>query len=453
MSDISEKLENVALDRVPADQRTGWLDVSLIQAGCYICVPSLMLGAMLVQAMSFTDALIAGALGYAISVAITCLIGFAGSDLNVPTCVVAQSTFGKAGARVILSLLFALSLVGWFGVQAQVCGESFSQFMSSGFGIDMPEWISTLVWGIVMLATAVYGFKGMKVLNVIAIPALLVCMVVGVVLAVSTYGTSGLAAAGGDGSMSIMQGAALTASFLSVGMVIAPDYTRYQRTRAGVVASSTAGIFVPGMVLLVLGAVMSELAGEYDIALLLVNLGIPIAGMLVLILATWTSNVTNIYSAGLDIVMLFGLEDKRRAAATVVAGMVGIALTVVGVLGNFSQFLDWIGTAFMPIGGCMVADYWILRRGDRKRWGFRGKANVWAFVAWIAGVLVTQFLPIDGALFFGFATSVVAQAGLTYAFDRSFETGEDKIDLSDDVRVKAVDAGQAHKGKTAATTA
>lgn len=424
MSSSDGSMEGIALEPVPESERTSWVSVALIQAGCYICVPSLMLGALLVQAMPFSDAIIAGVLGYVISVAITCLIGFAGSDLHVPTCVIAQSTFGRAGARVILSLLFTLSLVGWFGVQAQVCGESFSNLMLTTFGVAVPEWVSTVVWGAVMLVTAVFGFRGMKVLNVVAIPALVICMAAATVIAVGTYGTEGLASGTGDGSLTILGGATLTASFLAVGMVIAPDYTRYQRSRGGVIGSSTAGILVPGLALMILGAVTSELVGQYDISLLLVDLGIPLAGMLVLILATWTTNTTNIYSAGLDIVMLFGLKDKKRALATVVAGLIGIVLTVCGVLGNLSTFLDWIGTAFMPIGGCMVADYWLLRHGRPEQWGYRSSVNVWAIVAWVAGVLVTQFLPVDGAMFIGFAVSVVAYAVLMLLFDRDFSARE-----------------------------
>ena len=46
------KIEKITLNVVPKDKRKSWLDVSLIQAGVYICVPSLLLGGMLVQCMS-----------------------------------------------------------------------------------------------------------------------------------------------------------------------------------------------------------------------------------------------------------------------------------------------------------------------------------------------------------------------------------------------------------------
>ena len=45
------KIEKITLNIVPQDKRKSWLDVSLIQAGVYICVPSLLLGGLLISSM------------------------------------------------------------------------------------------------------------------------------------------------------------------------------------------------------------------------------------------------------------------------------------------------------------------------------------------------------------------------------------------------------------------
>ena len=45
-------MENIAITRVGAEDRRGWLDVMLVQMGCMICVPSLMTGALLIESMS-----------------------------------------------------------------------------------------------------------------------------------------------------------------------------------------------------------------------------------------------------------------------------------------------------------------------------------------------------------------------------------------------------------------
>ena len=69
MNEKKSKLnfETTTLSVVPENERKSWLDVAFIQAGVYICVPSLMLGGLLVDGMGLTNAIIAGTVGYLLS--------------------------------------------------------------------------------------------------------------------------------------------------------------------------------------------------------------------------------------------------------------------------------------------------------------------------------------------------------------------------------------------------
>ena len=73
----------------------GWADVAMIQAGIMICVPSLMLGGILAESMPMSQAIWSGVIGYAVIVALMIFCGIMGSDLGVPTCVVASGVFGN----------------------------------------------------------------------------------------------------------------------------------------------------------------------------------------------------------------------------------------------------------------------------------------------------------------------------------------------------------------------
>ena len=56
------------------------------------------------------------------------------------------------------------------------------------WSIRFPFWLSCLIWGGVMLITAVYGFKLMKWLNYIAVPALILMCLYGMYHAISVTG-------------------------------------------------------------------------------------------------------------------------------------------------------------------------------------------------------------------------------------------------------------------------
>jgi cytosine permease len=418
----SAKFETTTLHAVPIGERKSWLDISFIQAGVYICVPSLLLGGLLVQYMSLSNAIIAGIIGYLISAGITALVGIIGKDIGMPTCAVAMSSFGKTGSRLLVSSIFAIAMIGWFTVQNGLCGEAFTSMLNS-MGIDIPNTISVIIWGVVMLTTAVYGINGLKRLNQVSVPALLAIMVIGCYLAIKHYGTASLSV-DSENVMTILDGVVLTASFLSVGMACAPDFTRYQRSRGGVVTSSFLGIVIPGVIMLMMGALLTKLAGQNDLTMVLTEIGLPILGMIILILATWTTNTTNAYSAGIDFVMLFNLKDNKRALTTLIAGIIGTILAAFGFDSYFETFINWLGILFLPVAGVMIADYWIYRKGDASKWAY-AKGFSWSgIIAWIAGALATLYVPVGWALFLGFFVSIIAYIVLKYILPKSHEVIE-----------------------------
>lgn len=94
---MSEKMavETRTLEQVRDSERKSWISVASIEAGVMICVPSLLLGGMLAEAMPMSMALIAGVTGYLLAVLLTAAMGVQGYDLGIPLCVISLSSFGK----------------------------------------------------------------------------------------------------------------------------------------------------------------------------------------------------------------------------------------------------------------------------------------------------------------------------------------------------------------------
>lgn len=418
MEEKKRNIETTTLNPVPENERKTWIDVALIQAGIYICVPSLLLGGILAMSMPTAQAVIAGVLGYVVSTVLVVIVGFAGADLGVPTCVVVSSPFGKRGARYIISTIFAFAMIGWFAVQNSVCGSAFSNMLDAALGIHVPVKASIIIWGIIMLLTAVYGITGLKVLNQVAVPALILVFAIGSYLAIKNYGIEALSVDSSDHSMSIVDGIMMTTSFLAVGISCAPDFTRYQKTKKDVVLSSAIGIVPAGVILLLLGIVLTKLTGENDLSLILTNIDIPILGIVVLILATWTTNTTNAYSGGLNLVMLFNLKDDKRALATMIAGVIGTIVAVTGLTDSVSGFLDILGVLFMPVGGIIIADYWFICRGKVENWSAPGGIDWIGVLTWVAGCIGSYCIPSGYALYLGFFTSMILYGALRKFFPR-----------------------------------
>ncbi|MDY2960453.1 MAG: cytosine permease [Hornefia sp.] len=394
------KVEANALTPKTQDERQSWISLAFVQAGICVCVPSFLEGALLAEAMPFRQAIAAGIVGNVIVVILMSILGFIGSDLGRASCTLAESTFGTKGARYIISVVYAINLIGWFGINNEECGMAFSNFMESAFGISIPYQFSSIGWGIIMLVTAVFGMSAIEKLNYISVPLLVIVMFAGTVMATKTYGFSSLNNEV-EQTMSFAAGVGLAFDFYAVGVITAADVTRFQKSRKDTVKSTLVGVLPMAVVNLTLGAMLAKMSGDYNISSVLITVGLPLMGVLSLVLSTWTTNVSNAYCAGLNLVMTFNTPDNRRREVTLICGIIGIALGVVGVLGRIQDVLDLLAYLVCPVGGVMLADYFIIGKGKPENWHSVKGWNPVGVISWVISVFFCYLLKIDymGILF------------------------------------------------------
>lgn len=410
MSNSSQKgdvFEKYALGAIPREDRQPWYSIAVIWIGVMICIPSLMLGGALITGLSLANSILAGIVGYTIVVTFMSFQGMQGSDLGRPTVVNASSAFGEAGSRIVISLILGIGCLGWFGVQANICGSAFSGIVNTWLGVNLTVWISSLIWGLIMLATAIMGFNTLKYLNYIAVPALVILCIYGTYASISQFGTQMMSSYQPPNPFSFMQGVAVTVGAFAVGGVIAADFSRYTRSRGDAVLSSIAGVWPVGVLLLIMGAMMAVVAGTYDITQVVTKIGVPVIGLIILILATWTTNAINAYSGGLAITNLFKLSDNKRALATGIAGGIGTILALMGIIDYFISYLMVLTSFIPPIAGVMIADYWIIRKGDATRWTMKPGVNWGGMVSLALGVIAANVIKAGIAPVNGMVVSLV----------------------------------------------
>ena len=402
------KGEAFALRPVPKSEQKSWMGIVWVQSGMVICIPAFLLGSMLGEGMSTVNGIVAGVIGYIMVLILTFILGIQGADLHIPTCSIAQSTFGRAGTRLLVSSLFTISLMGFFGLQVNVCGEALTSLLKNSFNVDLPVQVSSLICGAIMVVVAVYGMELLKNVDAVTVPLLFIVMVVALFLAFKRYGAIGITENDVlEPTMNMFEGIALSFSFFSAAAFTAPDITRFQRSRRDTIISSTVGLMPAGIATLVIGMLLSRVAGIYDITLVLSIVGLPIIGMIVLIVSATTTNALNAYCGGLDLIMTFNMPDNRRREATAIVGIVGVILGIAGILNFIEVYLGWIAFLGAPIAGVMIADYWIIGKGKAKHWhpieGFS-----WAgIIATIISLVIALFIPIGVFNFNGVIISII----------------------------------------------
>ncbi|RGU93620.1 cytosine permease [Clostridium sp. AF15-17LB] len=400
--------EEDAFRSVPQDERHGWWKTSFIWAGSSICVPTIMVGALMIKGLSFAEMVLAVIIGTVLLSAVFCLQGMEGTDTGLPTVVLARSAFGREGAGIIISFILATTLICWTGSDCQIAGESFIQILTLN-NIHWNREATIIVLGIIMLTVSILGEKIISKLNIIAVPALILLCIYGMVTCLQDISFIELVKASPVEPISLAEGVAMVFGMQAVGSTISPDYHRFCRDRKGSCLAAVVGIIPYCLFLFIAGSVMGAATGESDISVLIAKLGLPIIGLIILVLATWTTMACDAYTGGLAITSLLHLSGKKRAAATAVAGIVGILLAVFGIMNYFTNFLDLMASCIPPVAGVMITDYWLLKHGKVGNWEERPGFHWNGIICLVCGVLAALFLP------FGFPTiNGILVSGILY---------------------------------------
>ena len=364
---MSNKAVGIGFEEIPKQKRQSWISLASIWTGSMISIPSLMIGGLLAGGFNMSGALISMIVGYGIICLYMCFVGMQACDTGLPTSTLAAGALGTTGSRFVISVLLAITCMGWFGVQTGIAAIAFSTMFHSLTGILVPVWLAGLFWGLVMLATAIFGYNAIKYLNYITIPGLALVLGYGVWAAMTQNdGMNVIAAYVPAQPMTFVMGINLVVASFAVGGVISGDFARYAHNRSDVIKSSVFGVLPAAVIVVAVGLMLSIVVGQFDITSVLVALGLPFIGLLMLIVATWSTNVVNAFSGGVAVTNLFGAGEKKFKLMTAIAGGIGTILGAVGIINLFVMFLS-ILTAFVPpVAGVMIANYWICGKGKRE---------------------------------------------------------------------------------------
>ena len=373
---------------IKAEERQSWGSITMVWIGAMICVPALMIGGMLGAGLSLGAAALAIIIGYALICVFMSFMGMHACDTGLPTAVMAGGALGEKGAKYIISTILAISCVGWFGIQAAVCGSSFSSMLEGMTGVSIPVWISSVVWGVIMLLTACFRFSGLKWLNKIAVPLLGIVLIYALIYNLVSGNGRALIGYEPSAPIGLISGISLTVGSFVVAAAISGDYCRFAKNRKDVVKSSVLGVLPAGLVVLMLGGILAICTGSYDISVFLSASGLPLIGLIALVLATWTTNVSNAYSGGLALSVLLGQDEKKSRITTAVSGLIGTILAAAGILNSIQGFLSLLSAIVPAVMGVMIADYWLLRKGNVAKFEIRRGFYAPGIIAFAVGAFI-----------------------------------------------------------------
>ncbi|MGY0692185.1 purine-cytosine permease family protein [Virgibacillus sp. FSP13] len=388
-----------ALQAVPIDQRQHWLTPAMIFGGLEFTIPVLMVGATLAGSYGLSEIffLLIIAL-FVIQWIGNALQGYIGAKTGRSSSVIARTSFGAMQARFIVGLTIFVVSLGWWAVQTSVAGNA----ISAMFGVDYTtQWglwaLITVIAGLLFAIPSIIGYSSMKWTDYIAVPAGLVLIGAGIYFALKNTGWETISNWNPEPSIGILAAISLIIGANVSQWVIASDYTRYAKPTIKDNALIPTGIVLVGFPLFIVGAVMSVGVGDADIVNVMMNLGFPVWGFLILWFATWTSQLVNNYSMGLALANMLNVNsNKGRAFLTLGGTIIAIFVALAGILDYFMDFLYLTALVYPAIAGVMMVDFFLIRK---RTWRDNSGWNWMATIALVAGTLLgylTQYVTTFG---------------------------------------------------------
>lgn len=348
--------------RTPVDSAdtVSGLQIGVVLIGISITLPLLYSAGELAQAMGLARAALATLAGAVVLSLLFIPAAVVGLRTRLSSYMIIEHTYGYAGAKLI-NAAFTVFLLGWYAVTAELFGRTL--FLAAGDGAAaLPEWAYTVLSSVLVTVTTVYGFRAIDRLALVAVPALLLALLAVVYLSLRETPLDELLRQPGSGAVDMPTAISAVIGAAIVGVVLTPDLTRYARDTRDCVTASLLGMG-GGMCIAYLVGMVPVLAwGELEPMAYLMLMGLGIVSLAVLVFATWTTNVINLYSAALACRASVPAGNYRLAVALL--GIVGTAAALVGVADRLIGFLVFLGLLVPPVAGVYLADYFVLRRRD-----------------------------------------------------------------------------------------
>lgn len=425
-------LEDYSLEVVPLSKRKSWIDLAVIWIGIAVVMSAIFRGMMIGLGLGkITSVLLSYLLGEIILIIVMVLTGYVGAKTGLSTPLIANHSFGRAGA-IIVSLSIAISLIGWFGVQAAF----FARTIQFYFGTRFPTPLFSFLCGILMMVPAIFGIRGLSTLSWIASPFMMIIFVGGLVkmgfnfLPSETLVSLAKAHQPDPYPVTVGMAASIVAGGFIVGATTSADIFRYARPRRkDIVAAATLAMTVSAF-LHVVGSVFAMNTGAYhenlpDLIIGSQYLGFGFVGFIVLLLAQWTTNDSNLYSSVLALNNIFRI---KRWKMTLLAGVFASAFAAFGILERLELFLILLTVSIGPIAGIFICDFYIQKRLDADTTGQKSpsRLNTLALIAYGVSFLIgwttsghpftCHVFPFSVFAFNGILSSVVLYYVLTKIF-------------------------------------
>jgi cytosine permease len=384
---MTEASEEFATEPVPDSRTVPWIRVGVISAMVAFSLPTFVTGIEVARAVDGKTAALAILCGNLLLAVIGSICASIGARTRLSSYMLTRIAFGTRGA-VLVNLAFAISLLGWFGVNIDLFGAAVARLLSDVFAVAPPNWIVELGAGVVMTTTTIYGFRAINSLSLLLVPVLMVVTAMLVSQALEVRSLGEVFASTVEDELSFGAAMSSVVGGVIIGAVILPDITRFIRNWRGGIYTAVLSYAVIGSIVQGAGALAAIAFGNDDLLDVMIVIGLSWAAFAIVIAGSWVLNSLNLYSTSLSVEAT--IMNLNNRLLIVVLGALGTIAAFFNILDYFLTFLFYLAIVFAPVAGVIAVDYILLRRDAYHGERLAAERDILplALLAWLAGAIV-----------------------------------------------------------------
>ncbi len=388
MSDINNEFEAVA---IRDDQLTPWWRVAAVGSMVAFSLPTFITGLEVYQGLTPWQTVWALVIGSALIFAIGTAMGGIGSETRMSSYLLTRIAFGDYGAGVV-NIAFAISLLGWFGININLFADAVSGLSQTLFGSAPSDVLLSLIAAACMTGVTFAGFRAINLLATLMVPVLAIVTVILAFSALNTQSLPAMMAVEKPTTLTLGGGISAIVGAIIIGAIILPDITRFVKSWRGAMGVTFISYMVVQLLVMTSASLASSATGSHDIIDIMLQFGLGLGAFVIVIAGSWVLNALNLYSTVLSIKATF--PDLNKSLLIIGLGVFGAGAALLNLLDVFVVFLIYLSIIFIPVAGIVIMDYLFVRRDDYRieQLDNNRKFAPNAFCAWFIGATVSLLM-------------------------------------------------------------
>ncbi|MDO6562412.1 cytosine permease [Amphritea sp. 1_MG-2023] len=346
------------LSEVPKSERKGLLSTSILLLGFTFFTATMWAGGSLGKAFTFDELILVIVAGNLILGIYAAALAYIACKSGLNSVLMGRFCFGEVGSK-LSDFILGFTQIGWYAWGTATVATVLVKTTGLPASLEIPLMIA---FGMAFCLTAMVGYRGLDWLSRFAVPAMMLFIMISLYTGwVDIGGVNGLMAQTPTESLSWAAAMTMIIGTFVSGGTQATNWSRFAKTPKVAVMATLAAFFLGNGLMVITGAMGALIYQQADIVDVMIAQGFVVLAVLMLLLNIWTTQDNTIYNfavAGCNLLR----TDKRRLV-TVIGAAIGTVLAVGGMYNLLIPFLILLGTFIPPIGGVIMADFWVNHKG------------------------------------------------------------------------------------------